>query len=66
MMVVMVFEKNIQKFSSHTVSKLGGMFRMKKSLLREFFYAAFPETKSTSRKNLKISASNQVHSQTRY
>jgi len=45
MMVVMVFEKNIQKFSSHTVSKLGGMFRMKKSLLREFFLRSIPGNK---------------------
>jgi len=36
MMVVMVFEKNIQKFSSHTVSKLGAMFRMKKSCCVNF------------------------------
>jgi hypothetical protein len=56
MMVVMVFEKNIQKFSSHTVSKLGGMFRMKKSSPREFFYVDMPVVKVYLRENLKISA----------
>jgi len=28
---LVLFEKNIQTFSSHTVSKLGGLFQMKKS-----------------------------------
>ena len=55
-MVVMVFEKNIQKFSSHTVSKLGCMFRMKKSSPREFFYVDMPVVQVYLRENLKISA----------
>ncbi len=63
LMVRMLFEKNVQKFTSHDLSKLDLFFSLKNSSTRRFFYVDMRKLRSLPPENLKIWISNIVHSE---
>jgi hypothetical protein len=62
-MVRMLFEKNVQKFTSHDLSRLDVFFSMKKRSSHRFFYVDMRKLRSLPPENLKIYISNMVHSE---